>query len=69
MGKSRERCGNTAWGLVRDNQMRVGKVVDGPTTVELDGNPVEVFDVDFWGTQMKRPDNWLTVLAPNSPRP
>ena len=35
--------------------------------VELDGNTVEVFTVDFWGTEVKRPDSWLTLLAPDSP--
>ena len=35
--------------------------------VELDGNTVEVFTVDFWGTEVKRPGSWLTLLAPDSP--
>ena len=53
--------------LVRDNHARVGKIVGNSTLVELDGNPVEVFSVDFWGNEVKRPNNWLTLLAPESP--
>lgn len=53
--------------LVRDNHARVGSVSGEPTVVELDGNPVEVYPVDFWGSVVKRPDNWLTPLAPDSP--
>ena len=52
---------------VRDNNSRVGRVVGDPMLVELDGNTVEVFTVDFWGTEVKRPDSWLTLLAPDSP--
>ena len=53
--------------LVRDNHMRVGKVVGDPIFVELDGNTVEVVNVDFWGTEVKRPDNFLNLLASDSP--
>ena len=52
---------------VRDNNSRVGRVVGDPMLVELDGNTVEVFTVDFWGTEVKRPDSWLNLLAPDSP--
>ena len=53
--------------LVRDNHARVGRVVGDPILVELDGNTVEVFAVNFWGQELKRPDNWLTPLPPGSP--
>ena len=53
--------------LVRDNHARVGRVVGDPMLVELDGNTVEVFAVNFWGQELKRPDNWLTPLPPGSP--
>ena len=53
--------------LVRDNNHRVGKVVGDPTVIELDGKPVGVYRVDFWGREVKRPDNWLTPLAPDCP--
>ena len=53
--------------LVRDNHARVGRVVGNPMLVELDGNTVEVFAVNFWGQELKRPDNWLTPLPPGSP--
>ena len=35
--------------------------------VELDGRKVEVFTVDFWGAELKRPDNWLTLVDRDSP--
>ena len=35
--------------------------------IELDGNPVEVFTIDCFGQEVKRPDNFLTVLPRNSP--
>ncbi len=53
--------------LVRDNNARVGRVAGAPTVIELDGNPVGVYPVDFWGSQVKKPDNWLTSLAPDCP--
>ena len=53
--------------LVRDNHARVGKVVGDPIFVELDGNTVEVVTVDFWGKEVKRPDNFLSLLASHSP--
>ena len=53
--------------LVRDRHARVGKVVGDPVCVELDGNTVEVFNVDFWGNEYKRPEGWLTVLPSDSP--
>jgi hypothetical protein len=53
--------------LVRDNHARVGKVVGDPKLVDLDGNTVEVFTVDFWGQKLKRPGNFLNLLASDSP--
>ncbi len=53
--------------LVRDNNSRVGRVAGAPTVMDLDGNPVGVYPVDFWGSQVKKPDNWLTSLAPDCP--
>ena len=53
--------------LVRDRHARVGKVVGDPVCVELDGNTVEVFNVDFWGNEYKRPEAWLAVLPSDSP--
>ena len=47
--------------------MKVGKVVGAPIFVELDDNTVEVVPVDFWGTEVKRPDNFLNLLASDSP--
>ena len=53
--------------LVRDNHARVGKVVGDPILVELDGNTVEVVTVDFWGQKVKSPENFLNLLASDSP--
>ena len=53
--------------VVRDNHARVGKVVGNPVLVEIDGNTLEVVTVNFWGEEVKRRENWLTLLAPNSP--
>ena len=53
--------------LVRDNHSRVGKVVGSPLRVEIDSKPVEVVTVDFWGAEVKRPENWLNLLASDSP--
>ena len=52
--------------LVRDNHAKVGRVVGDPIVIELDGNPVEVFAVDFWGQEIKRPDSFLTLLPPDN---
>ena len=53
--------------VVRDNHARVGKVVGNPVLVEIDGNTLEVVTVNIWGGEVKRRENWLTLLAPNSP--
>ena len=53
--------------LVRDNNARVGKVVGDPFSREIDGNPVEVVAVDYWGEEQRRPTSLLTLLDPDSP--
>ena len=53
--------------LVRDNNSRVGRVAGDPAVIEVDGNPVEVYPVDFWGSVVKKPGNWLTPVAPDCP--
>ena len=53
--------------LVRDNNARVGKVVGNPFSREIDGNPVEVVAVDYWGEEQRRPTSLLTLLGPDSP--
>ena len=53
--------------LVRDNRSRVGKVVGAIEDVVVNGEPVTVVTVDFWGVEVKRPENWLTPLDGNSP--
>ena len=53
--------------LVRDNNSRVGKVVGEPVTREVNGNPVEVVAVDYWGEEQRRPTSLLTMLDSDSP--
>ena len=53
--------------LVRDNNSRVGKVVGDPFTREINGNPVEVVAVDYWGEEQRRPTSLLTLLDSDSP--
>ena len=53
--------------LVRDNNSRVGKVVGEPLTREINGNPVEVVAVHYWGEEQRRPTSLLTLLDSDSP--
>lgn len=52
---------------MRDNNSRVGKVVGDPVTREINGDPVEVVAVDYWGEEQRRPTSLLTLLSPDSP--
>ena len=53
--------------LVRDNRLRVGKVVGGSEAVVIGGESVNVLTVDFWGEEQKRPEQFLNPLDGDSP--
>ncbi len=42
-------------------------MVDGPQSVEIDGNSVPVFTIDFWGDRQLRPERMLTPLQEQCP--
>ena len=53
--------------LVRDNRLRVGKVVGGSEAVVIGGESVNILTVDFWGEEQKRPEQFLNPLDGDSP--